>query len=120
LGGGAVGLCSALYLVRRGVHDVTVVDRAHPAAGSSGLSVGVIETQYVEPLQIELRILAMRFFVELERDHGLEIIRTGYLRLAHTAEQADRYAVSVEIQHSLDVSSARIVEGAESRRPRPI
>jgi sarcosine oxidase subunit beta len=86
--------------------------RTRPA-GSSGLSVGVIETQYVEPLEIELRILAMRFFAELERDHGLEIIRTGYLRLAHTAEQAERYAVSDETQHSLDVSSARIVERAE-------
>lgn len=36
IGGGAAGLCSALYLVRRGVRDVTVVDRAHPAAGQRG------------------------------------------------------------------------------------
>lgn len=102
-------MCSAIHLLRRGVSDVTVVDRGHPAAGSSGLSVGVIETQYVDPLEIELRVRAMRFFAELERDHGLGITRTGYLRLAHTGEQAESYADSVELQHELGVKHAEVL-----------
>ena len=50
IGGGAAGLCSTLYLVRRGVRDVTVVDRAHPAAGSEGLFPSRLFLEGAEPV----------------------------------------------------------------------
>jgi sarcosine oxidase subunit beta len=116
VGAGAAGLSCALHLVRRGVEEVTVVERAHPAEGSSGLSVGVIETQYVEPLDIELRARAMHFFAELERDHGLHVTRTGYLRLAHTAEEAERFAASIQVQRRLGIDDAQVVDAGEIAR----
>lgn len=65
IGRGAVGLCSALYLVRRGVRDVTVVDRAHPAAGSSGLFVGVID---LSDRALHRRLQRTRRAVRMDQD----------------------------------------------------
>ncbi|MBB4662006.1 NAD(P)/FAD-dependent oxidoreductase [Conexibacter arvalis] len=112
VGAGAVGLATAVHLTRRGVTDVTVLEADHIAAGSSGLSVGIIETQYVTPLDIELRVRAMGFFADLERDHGLHVTRNGYLRLAHSAEQLESFERSVEIQRSLGVADARVLDAA--------
>jgi sarcosine oxidase subunit beta len=116
VGAGAIGLASALALARRGVTEVVVLESRHVAAGSSGLSVGIIETQYVEPLDIELRVRAMRFFRKLEDDHGLEITRNGYLRLGHTEDAAIGFARSVEIQHDLGIADAALLGPADVAR----
>ena len=83
VGAGALGLCTAWHLTDRGVTDVTVIERDHVAGASSGLSVGIIETQYLDPLAIEIRVESMRFFTGLERSGALAITRNGYLRLGH-------------------------------------
>jgi sarcosine oxidase subunit beta len=112
IGAGATGLFCALELARRGA-SVTVVEREFPASGSSGLSVGVIETQYLEPIDIEPRARAMRLFNQLERDHGLDITRTGYLRLARDLAGGERFADSVDYQHRLGLTRARVIEPDE-------
>ena len=110
IGGGAIGLAAALHLAELGASEVTVVEKAHVASGSSGLSVGIIETQYLEPLDIELRVRSMGFFAALERDHHLEIRRNGYLRLAHDPPQLSAFAESVRVQRELGVPDARVLD----------
>ncbi|MGA9874472.1 MAG: FAD-binding oxidoreductase [Solirubrobacteraceae bacterium] len=110
VGAGAIGLSSALELARRGVGGVTVIEARHVAAGSSGLSVGIVETQYLDPLDIELRVRSMRVFERLEREFGLRVVRNGYLRLGHDAEAQTAFARSVEIQHELGVRHARVLD----------
>jgi sarcosine oxidase subunit beta len=112
IGGGALGLASAVFLTRKGVTDVTVLEADHVASGSSGLSVGIIETQYIDPLDIELRVRAMGFFGDLERDHGLEIVRNGYLRLARNETSLEGARSSVEIQRELGVADAEVLDRA--------
>jgi sarcosine oxidase, subunit beta len=109
VGAGAIGLCSALELAQRGA-DVVVVESRHPAAGSSGLSVGMIETQYLEPLDIELRVRSMQVFDRLEREHGLDVVRNGYLRVGHDEQAAATFARSVEIQDGLGVLQAEVLD----------
>jgi sarcosine oxidase subunit beta len=113
IGAGALGLASALALARRGAGRVDVLEARHVAAGSSALSVGIVETQYVRPLDIELRVRAMSSFDALEREHGLRIVRNGYLRLAHAPGELEDFARSVELQRTLGVRDARVVERAE-------
>jgi sarcosine oxidase subunit beta len=96
-----------------------VLEAAHVAAGTSGLSVGIIETQYVEPLDIELRVRAMDFFRRLEHERGLDVTRNGYLRLAHTDDAATSFARSVEIQHELGVTDACLLSPREIARLAP-
>lgn len=116
IGGGAVGLTAAVHLARRGADDVTVLEKSYIAAGSSGLSVGIIETQYVDPLDIELRVRSMAFFRELEREHGLHVVHNGYLRLGHSDDDLEGFAGSVETQRALGIEDARVVEPAEIKR----
>jgi sarcosine oxidase, subunit beta len=112
IGAGAVGLASALALARRGAANVVVLEARHVAAGSSGLSVGIVETQYVRPLDIELRVRSMAFFDELEREHGLRIVRNGYLRLARATGQLGAFEESVRVQRELGVRDARLLDRA--------
>jgi glycine/D-amino acid oxidase-like deaminating enzyme len=116
VGGGAIGLASAVQLALRGATDIVVLEAQHIAAGSSGLSVGIVETQYVEPLDIELRARAMSFFHLLERDRGLDITRNGYLRLGHTEAAASAFARSVEFQHDLGIADAQLLDAGDVAR----
>jgi sarcosine oxidase, subunit beta len=115
VGGGALGLSSALALARRGAGAVTLIEGGYIAGASSGLSVGIVETQYVEPLDIELRVRAMESFDRLVDEHGLELVRNGYLRLGHSPAAAERFEASVAVQHELGVRDARVVGRDEIR-----
>jgi sarcosine oxidase subunit beta len=119
IGGGALGLCTAFALTELGGCAVTLIERDQLAGASSGLSVGIIETQYLDPLAIELRVQSMELFRRLERDHGLPITRNGYLRLAHSSDDLDAFAQSVEIQHEFGVEDARVLDRAELQRVVP-
>lgn len=116
IGAGAIGLCSALELARRGVGEVTVIEAKHVATGSSGLSVGIVETQYLDPLDIELRARSMRSFERLEREHGLRVARNGYLRLGHSAEARAAFERSVEIQREFGVLDASVLDQEQLAR----
>ncbi len=115
IGAGAIGLSSALQLARRGC-EVTVIEARHVAAGSSGLSVGIVETQYLERLDIELRVRAMGTFAWLEREHELRIVRNGYLRLGHDDASRVAFERSVEIQRELGVRDAEVLDRMEIAR----
>ena len=82
-------------------------DRArHVAGASSGLSVGIIETQYLDPLAIEIRVESMRFFTELERAGALAVTRNGYLRLGHGRRRHG--GVRAERRGAADARGARL------------
>ena len=110
VGAGALGLATAWHLTRRGATDVTVIERGQVAGASSGLSVGIIETQYLDPLAIEIRVRSMAVFAELERSGSIAITRNGYLRLAHGEADLAAFERSVELQRELGVLDARVVD----------
>jgi sarcosine oxidase subunit beta len=116
VGAGTLGLCTAHALVEAGMRDVAVIDGRHVAGGSSGLSVGIIETQYLDPLAIELRVQSMRLFEQMERERGLPIVRNGYLRAAHSDADLEAFAASVAVQRELGVREATVVDRAGLRR----
>ena len=110
VGAGAIGLSTARALTDLGVEEVVVLERTHIAGGSSGRSVGVVETQYVEPFDIALRVPSKRAFEQLERDHGLRFTRNGYLRIGHTGEDAARFEHSVAVQRELGIEDAVVLD----------
>jgi sarcosine oxidase subunit beta len=119
VGAGAVGLSTARALTDLGVQEVVVLERSHVAGGSSGRSVGVVETQYVDPFDIALRVPSKRVFEELERNHGLRFTRNGYLRIGHTEEDAARFERSVAVQRELGIEDAVVLDpkGIAARFP---
>src|SRR5262249_46480672 len=70
----------------------------------------IVETQYLEPLAIELRVHGMRLFARLEAEAGLEITRNGYLRLGRSTDDLAAFERSVEIQRGLGVVAARVLD----------
>jgi sarcosine oxidase subunit beta len=113
VGGGALGLCTALELTELGVTSVTVLEREHPAFGSSGLSVGIVESQYLDPIAIAIRVYGMEFFARLAKESGLEVTRNGYLRLSHSAGDIPTFERSVEVQRELGVTHPRVLDHDE-------
>jgi sarcosine oxidase, subunit beta len=120
IGGGAVGLSTAWRLVERGITEVTVLEAGDLAAGSSSRSAGFIESQYVDPLDIELRARSMRVFRRLQHEAGLEIKEIGYLRLAPDDEALEAFEASVRLQLQLGIDDATVLDADGVRRLVPL
>ncbi|HSL76519.1 MAG TPA: FAD-binding oxidoreductase [Candidatus Limnocylindrales bacterium] len=116
IGGGVVGLSTAWHLVERGVTHVTVLETREIASGSSSRSAGFIETQYVDPLDIELRARSMHTFRRLQRDHGLQIKEIGYLRLAPDDAALASFAESQRIQREHGIDDNEVLDPDGVRR----
>jgi sarcosine oxidase, subunit beta len=116
IGGGAVGLSTAWNLVQRGVTEVTVLEAGELAAGSSSRSAGFIESQYVDPLDIELRARSMHVFRRLQREAGLEIKEIGYLRLAPDDGALEAFEASAQLQHELGIDDATVLDAGGVQR----
>ncbi|MGB3486159.1 MAG: FAD-binding oxidoreductase [Mycobacterium sp.] len=113
IGGGVLGLSTALELVDRGVGDVTVIERSHPGEGSSGRSVGMVETQYFRPDDVEARVYGRRFYDRIAAEHGLNFVSCGYLRLGSTAADIETFERSLTTQRGFGVSDAYVLSADE-------
>jgi sarcosine oxidase, subunit beta len=116
IGGGALGLSAAFELTELGISDVSVIERSQIASASSGLSVGVIEAQYLDPTSIEVRAWSMEAFGRLEHEHGLPITRNGYCRVAHSAADLEAFERSVAHQHELGITDAIVLDRGALQR----
>ena len=119
VGAGVCGLAAATELQDHGIRDIVVLDAGHPGDGSSGLSVGMVETQYVETADIAVRAHGRRFYDRMERDHGLTFVRGGYLRTARSEDDLEAYGHSVERQRAAGVPDAEVLTPAEIARRWP-
>jgi sarcosine oxidase subunit beta len=112
IGGGAVGAACAYHLALKGTR-VTLVEKDSPASASSGRSAGIVETQYVNEFEVRMTALSMPLFEELAARRGVPFKRCGYLRLAHTPEQASVLSRSLQLQAEFGITHARIVSPDE-------
>jgi sarcosine oxidase subunit beta len=119
VGAGVCGLATARELQELGVRDVVVLDAHHPGAGSSALSVGMVETQYLSEPDIAVRAYGRRYYDALERDHGLAFVRDGYLRTAHDDADVAAYRASVQRQRACGVADAEALTPEEIGRRWP-
>jgi sarcosine oxidase subunit beta len=119
VGAGVCGLATARALQEMGLPDVVVLDARHPGSGSSGLSVGMVETQYLSEPDIAVRAYGRRYYDALEREHGLGFVRDGYLRTAHDAAGVASYEGSVRYQVACGVPDAEVLTPAEIARRWP-
>ena len=117
IGGGAVGLSTAWHLVQAGITDVTLLEAGGTvAAGSSSRSAGFIESQYVDPLDIELRARSMHTFRRLQREHGLEIKEIGYLRLAPDDDALAAFEASARLQREFGIEDTEVLSASDVQR----
>jgi sarcosine oxidase subunit beta len=109
IGGGAVGLACAAELAQLGC-EVVLIEKGQLVSGSSGLSVGVYSRQYIERLDIQLRVDAYERLCSLEQNHGLQIRRNGYVRLARDTETVEMFERGIALQHELGVPDSEVLD----------
>lgn len=119
IGAGALGLFTAAELVDSRRANVSVIDAGQPGGGSSGRSVGMVETQYLTTPDIEVRAFGRRAYERLERDHGLGFVHGGYLRLGHTRADLAKFEASVAAQRHHGVRDSEVLTPGEIRRRWP-
>ena len=105
VGGGIMGASVAYYLAKRGVSDVTLLERDLLAQATTGLSVGGIRQQFSHPANILLSQHSMRVFENFKDEFGEDIYfrKAGYLFLAQEEETWNDFLSSVETQRRLNV-----------------
>jgi sarcosine oxidase subunit beta len=109
IGAGVIGLSCALHVLEAGC-TVTVLEQSHPAAGSSGWAVGIINRQYVTQLDVQMRVRSFDRFAEFEMQDALRITRNGFLRIGRDDASLRQFAEGVAIQRENGVVDARVLE----------
>jgi sarcosine oxidase, subunit beta len=113
VGGGAVGVSTALHLARLGLVDVVVLERATLASGATGKSAGGIRLQFADELNIRIAQRSLAAFDEI-RD-SIDFRQVGYLFLLSSAEELEVFRAALALQHELGVPSRELAltEAAE-------
>ena len=107
IGGGVIGTSVAFHLAKLGLRDVLLLEQSHLAAGSTGRSVGMIETNYTIDADVAL---AKRGFEELNRFPDVtggtaDFHRRPYLETVSTKGQEEHLerAVAMGKRHGVHV-----------------
>jgi sarcosine oxidase, subunit beta len=106
IGAGVAGISVALRAAELGCAQVKVLERAHVAAGSSGLSAGVFNINATDPLNVEIRVQTRAMLQLLERENGLHLAHIGHLRLGRNERHVDllREVISMQAEHGVETS----------------
>lgn len=91
IGAGAAGLASAMFATDLGAPAVTVFDIGYPGQGSSARSAGIFNRQTIREEDLRMRAFTVRQLEQFEADGDLHLYRTGYVRVARTADQIQSF-----------------------------
>ena len=116
IGAGVAGLATAAALVELGVRRVRVLEADNVATGSSGLSAGVFNRQTPNPVDQALRCFTVDVFGEMERAGELALERSGYIRVAHSETDLQRFREAAARGRELGVDDARVIDADELER----
>lgn len=126
IGGGVIGILSALYLNRSGFR-VCVVEKGRVAGEQSSRNWGWIRQLGRDEAELPVMMEASRLWQQLDEETGnlTGFRRTGILYLSNTQSSLDKHEAWLQIgrRHKLDVTllgpsavAAKVDTGAEGRR----
>jgi sarcosine oxidase subunit beta len=117
IGGGCIGLASAIALAARGA-NVILVERGLAGAANSTLTGGGIRQQFGSELNVRLSQLSGETWDGFEERFGVDprFRRIGYLFLARTEATAATIETNVHLQNRLGVDSEFLDEEEIPRR----
>ncbi|WP_087006273.1 NAD(P)/FAD-dependent oxidoreductase [Brevibacterium yomogidense] len=119
IGGGIMGLASAYELARAG-QSVLLLERSDLGCGSTSKAAGGLRSQFSDEANIRLGARSLETFVWLQeqRGHELDLLRTGYLFLLSEEEDVARFEKDVALQNSLGLRTTMLtVEEAHALSP---
>lgn len=116
IGGGIIGVTSALYLARKG-HRVVLCEKGHIAGEQSGRNWGWVRVMGRDKREIPLALQSQRLWAELSKEPGIEtgFRRAGILYLFDTKHMRDTYSQWAEHgrEHQIDT---RLLDRAELKK----
>jgi sarcosine oxidase subunit beta len=102
-----VGASTAYNLLKSGVKNVVLCEKATFANGSTGRCGAGVREQWGSEGNCRLAQAAIDILEglqeELEYEHSLEFKQNGYLMLAYTDKEWDQFKKNVELQHGLGI-----------------
>ncbi len=120
VGGGVIGTSVAFHLAKLGMTDVVLVEQAHLAAGSTGRSVGLIETNYAVDVNVALAKQGYEEFTHFAEVTGgtADFHRRRYLETVAAPGQESHLIRAVELgrRHGVRV---RLVDPEEIQNAFP-
>lgn len=118
IGGGVIGTSVAFHLAKLGLRDVLLLEASHLAAGSTGRSVGMIETNYALDVDIALAKASYDEFTRFTEVTGgtADFHRRAYIEtvakvsqeghLERTVEMGRRHGTRVRLAGPEEISAA--------------
>ena len=106
IGGGIVGTSIAYNLVKKGLKNVTLLEKEEIlGAGSTSKSAGGVRHQYSNEINIKMTIESLKILknFEEEMETKIDFRQHGYMFLASTRETLSTYKKNVELQNSLGI-----------------
>ncbi len=102
IGGGVVGCATAYYLAKKGL-KVLLCEKKYLCAGATGRCGGGIRQQWSTEGNTLLAMASRKIFENLseELETDIDYVQGGYLILAYTDEEAERFKKNVEMQKRL-------------------
>lgn len=82
IGGGVIGTSLAFHLARMDAGRVVLLERKQLAAGSTGMSSGLVRMHYDNPLEAKIALESLETFLHFDEIIGGDcgFVRTGFLR----------------------------------------
>jgi len=120
IGGGNLGLWTALRLGRRAFGRVAVLERGWAGGGATSRSAGVVRQQGGSETAAKLGRLSRELYLRLGEDLGLDsgFRETGYYIVAETEEEREGFLRLVEVRREAGVEN-EWVEPEEGKRRFP-
>jgi glycine/D-amino acid oxidase-like deaminating enzyme len=113
IGGGVMGVSTALHLARAGVGNILVIERSLLGSGSSAKPLGGVRATFSDPGNILLAQRSLEAYERFEAEFGVDIglRQVGYLFLCRTENDLVAVESSTELQNSLGGSSEMVSPG---------
>ena len=118
VGGGIIGISTALNLKLQGVDRVAVLERHHIGAGQSGRAAGVVRAVVRDPMVSGWLLEAIQFFSNFTAEYGecLDVHEAGFLLLSRPREEAQVEAAITAMEQAggaanrIDARQAQILQ----------
>jgi len=118
VGGGIIGISTALNLKLQGVDRVAVLERHHIGAGQSGRAAGVVRALVRDPMVSGWLLEAIQFFSNFTAEYGesLDVHEAGFLLLSRPREEAQVEAAIAALEQAggaanrIDVRQTQILQ----------
>lgn len=120
IGGGVMGLSSALHFARAGVR-VVLLEKGSLGEGSTSRAAGGVRAVFSDEINIALGLRSLEAFerFEAEFDQPIDLHQVGYLFLLDNDEQVETFTRNAALQHAMDVDS-RMITVEEAARLSPL